>query len=484
MACRANRHDASDFFRHIFGVYNHAVDEIVRIERRPIIRSRETKLVSMGSCFASNVPSRMRSMGFTNAYFDIVTCRHFSCETLATVLKLLAASGRNDIPQEDILLYEHADAIGGVSPYQFVLFRSFLEHDVIIRSVRERCRELKDRLKECEHVIITLGTNIVCRMNDGAHSVTETAGMGKGDFHQHFCDAVEVADQLDSITESLSVLCRKKPQIVYTISPQRYSFVTGGDDAEFYGLTSKSHFVTNSLSKAVLRVALDMHLKRRGADRLHYFPSYEIVLDELRQHEVFSDGLHVSVPSVSHVVARFMNTFFSEKLQQDIAEQASACVVEARTLGRLARGHESLKGAAMVRFFRHLLWRDASKPDVAATIAHCLTSRFAAPAPDEESITALTELLFERFDRLVFWGASGRFASLFLEAVARFGTVCGKQATLVDSMKSGEELGGLRIEDPESLRGESLDCLIITTTFRQSVFQQLRQLSITVKVVA
>lgn len=109
------------------------------------------------------------------------------------------------------------------------------------------------------------------------------------------------------MTEVLNRLWQVNPQlqVVLTVSPIRYVK---------YGLHE------SQLSKATLLLAADA-LHRRYPQQVHYFPAYEILMDELRDYRFYADDLvHPSSLAVQYVYERFTSCFVDGPEQQLSAE--------------------------------------------------------------------------------------------------------------------------------------------------------------------
>lgn len=98
----------------------------------------------------------------------------------------------------------------------------------------------------------------------------------------------------------LQTLWRTSPgaEVVMTVSPHRYAA---------YG------FHESTLSKA--RLLLGIEALQRAEPRVHYFPAYEIVLDELRDYRYYAaDMLHPSPQAADYVFERFASWAFTPRL--------------------------------------------------------------------------------------------------------------------------------------------------------------------------
>jgi hypothetical protein len=103
--------------------------------------------------------------------------------------------------------------------------------------------------------------------------------------------------------------------IVFTVSPLRH-------------MADGAH--ENSLSKATLQLAVDkiakcgteiaMSPSAPHNDNTHYFPSYEIVMDELRDYRFYTDDMvHLSKTAEEYIFERMVGTYCSDATRENIA---------------------------------------------------------------------------------------------------------------------------------------------------------------------
>ena len=75
----------------------------------------------------------------------------------------------------------------------------------------------------------------------------------------------------------------------------------------------------NQLSKATLLLAINELTEKHK--NTSYFPSYEIVLDELRDYRFYAeDMVHPNSVAIKYIWDRFSETYFTEKTKQIINE--------------------------------------------------------------------------------------------------------------------------------------------------------------------
>lgn len=187
------------------------------------------------------------------------------------------------------------------------LWRCWLTAGETARPTREACvdacqsalEEGKKALANSQLLVLTLSTPRYYRLR---HSPTlAVANCHKQPSH-HF---VETCDSHEERTlrwsQLLSALLDELPQLnlVLTLSPFRYVK---------YGLHA------SQVEKAKLLLLLDE--LEQTFDRAHYFPAYELLLDELRDYRFYApDMLHPSPQAIDYIGEHFEQWCFSPALQ-------------------------------------------------------------------------------------------------------------------------------------------------------------------------
>jgi hypothetical protein len=107
-------------------------------------------------------------------------------------------------------------------------------------------------------------------------------------------NAAEIIQFWKPILEKL-VAYNPNLKIVFTVSPVRHL---------------KDGIIENNRSKAHLLLAVETLAKLQNCN---YFPSYEIVMDELRDYRFFkNDFAHPNELAIEYVWQRFTNTYLTE----------------------------------------------------------------------------------------------------------------------------------------------------------------------------
>ncbi|MGI6222904.1 MAG: GSCFA domain-containing protein [Prevotella sp.] len=158
---------------------------------------------------------------------------------------------------------------------------------------------------DCDVAVISLGTNHVYEELSSGRIVDNCRKRPQREFRERMLDVEQCVEALRKAVESLRTR-NEHVKVVFTVSPIRYR---------------KYGFHESQLSKAVLLLAIDKLITQEDIDNLYYFPSYEIVNDELRDYRFYQpDMLHPSEQAVDYIYQRFLQACFSDAAKQMVAE--------------------------------------------------------------------------------------------------------------------------------------------------------------------
>jgi hypothetical protein len=187
-----------------------------------------------------------------------------------------------------------ADKIGGifrdnhfratVNPYGVMYNPASVLHTITKEKAAGACYDV---------AIITLGTNHVYILNETGEIVDNCQKRPASLFTEKELSVEECADYLRQCVETLQEM-NPDIHIIFTVSPIRYA---------------KYGYHESQLSKATLLLTLNSKLLTLNS---FYFPSYEIMMDELRDYRFYADDmLHPSDLAVQYIYERFRETYFS-----------------------------------------------------------------------------------------------------------------------------------------------------------------------------
>ena len=156
---------------------------------------------------------------------------------------------------------------------------------------------------EVDMAVLTLGTNHIYILRETGEVVDNCQKRPQRLFEER---AMTVQQVTDSLCHTISLLRSRWSQvrIILTVSPIRYK---------------KYGFHGSQLSKSTLLLATAE--VERLFDRVYYFPSYEIMNDELRDYRFYAeDMLHPSAQAVDYIWEQFSACYFSQATQTFLQE--------------------------------------------------------------------------------------------------------------------------------------------------------------------
>ena len=158
------------------------------------------------------------------------------------------------------------------------------------------------QVQEATHIIITLGTSWVYRFIETDTIVANCHKIPQKKFLKELLSVDEITASLAAIIVLLKAI-NKNIKILFTVSPVRHL---------------KDGFVENTQSKAHLITAIHNILSK---DYAFYFPSYEIMMDELRDYRFYAqDMIHPNNTAIDYIWEKFADTWFSENSKATIKE--------------------------------------------------------------------------------------------------------------------------------------------------------------------
>jgi hypothetical protein len=151
-------------------------------------------------------------------------------------------------------------------------------------------------------ILVSFGSSQVYRFKKNNKIVANCHKIPQAQFSKHRLKVEDIVERWSCILDDHSISCSQAIW-VFTVSPIRHL---------------KDGFVSNVRSKSVLHLAVEELTKRNNA---YYFPSYELMMDDLRDYRYYKeDMLHPSEQAIAYIWETFSNTFFSEELNNYLAE--------------------------------------------------------------------------------------------------------------------------------------------------------------------
>ena len=260
--------------------------------------THEQRLMLLGSCFAENIGNRLLENGFCCDVnpFGIL----YNPLSIATALSRIM-DGTPYAPQE--LFCDKG------------YWHSFMHHSCFsadtaqatLDNINTRLEQAHQEIQSLNWLLMTWGTSYVYSLPESGQIVSNCHKLPERSFDRRRITPEEIVNHYVPLLDQLFAQ-NEQLHLLLTVSPIRH-------------LRDGMH--ANQLSKAVLLLAID-RLCELYPQRIVYFPSYEIVLDELRDYRFYADDMiHVSTVGVDYLWERFAETFFSKQTLQIMNEYAA-----------------------------------------------------------------------------------------------------------------------------------------------------------------
>ncbi len=248
-------------------------------------------IITFGSCFSEHIGKYLQDLGHNIVLnpFGVLYNPMIICQLIRRLLK------NKPYTLDELIEYDG-------------LFHSFDHHgafssadaDKTLSQINKAYREGQEALAQARFVLITWGTAFIYEHIEQNRVVANCHKIPAQSFNRRL---YSVAELTVYVQETLALLLETYPnlQIITTVSPIRH-------------LRDGTH--QNQLSKATLLLMNEMLLKA-FPNAVHYFPAYEILLDELRDYRFYaSDMTHPSTLAIELIKERFTSYFISKESQK------------------------------------------------------------------------------------------------------------------------------------------------------------------------
>ena len=260
----------------------------------------ESKLLALGSCFSENIAEKFQYYKFqtTTNPFGII----FNPVSIENLVK--RAVNKLDFTENDIFFHNELWHC-----YEVHSELSNSDKYVFLNTLNELIATTHNQILSLTHCFITLGTSWIYRNVASEQIVANCHKVSQKEFTKELLSIAVIEESLANIINLIHSI-NPNCNLIFTVSPVRHI---------------KDGFVENTLSKAHLITALQSVLKSEKCSlNTKYFPSYEIMMDELRDYRFYADDLlHPSKMAVDYIWERFAKAMISEESQLTMEEIAT-----------------------------------------------------------------------------------------------------------------------------------------------------------------
>ncbi|MGV3559105.1 GSCFA domain-containing protein [Larkinella arboricola] len=258
-------------------------------EKLPVLIRLEDRIVTIGSCFAEVLGRQL-----ADNKVNVLSNPFGTLFNPVSIDKLLRAALLKGEPDPD--LYIERDGLW----FHYDFHSSLWGHtrDELHRRLTECLIQTGQALKSANWLVLTLGTAVVYRHLETGKVVANCQKMPGFLFEKYLYAYEHVQGTLTGLVKTLKQV-NPDLQILLTVSPVRHT---------------KDSLPVNQTSKSILRAV--SHELTVWNEQVHYFPAYEIMMDDLRDYRFYeADLIHPNAVAETYIFEKFAGCAFDDELR-------------------------------------------------------------------------------------------------------------------------------------------------------------------------
>lgn len=259
--------------------------------------SHGNRVILVGSCFAEHLGNKLKEAKFS------VHINPFGItyNPLSIIKQFNRALNEQNYSLED--LKKSGSAFVSLD---FHSDFSQVESALALEKMNRALTETRLSLQGCDFLFISMGSAFVYIWKESGEITSNCHRFPAGRFEKQLLSPGEIANHFQDFINSLKKL-NPEMTIVFTISPVRHI---------------RDGIQQNTISKSTLFVALN--ILRSEDPSLGYFPSFELLMDDLRDYRFYDrDLIHPSSEAIDYLWETFGQVYFSNDTLRLNAEISS-----------------------------------------------------------------------------------------------------------------------------------------------------------------
>jgi len=254
-----------------------------------------SKLVLLGSCFSQNIGDKLAYFKFQQTSNPFGVIFH-----PVAIEKLLERAVRGTFFSEKDIFFHNEQ------------WHCFDVHSALSRPDKQNFLDtlntqlsvLRNSLETASHIVLTFGTAWVYRQKETASVVANCHKVPQAAFLKELLSVEQISESIINSIQYIKEL-NANATIIATLSPVRHL---------------KDGFTENARSKAHLLAGIH-HIVDTAA--LHYFPSFEIMMDELRDYRFYDEDLiHPNNTAIRIIWEKFKEVWIASETKETQKEIA------------------------------------------------------------------------------------------------------------------------------------------------------------------
>lgn len=254
------------------------------IPRAAFSISHKDQIVTTGSCFSDEIGKKFRHYGFHCQSNHLGTLFHPLAIARSVIDALDLSESIDGVEREDLFFsWQSAGTVFGYS---------YKELEEKIKGIRQAYRK---NLLDTSYLFITFGTSWGYYLAESGEIVANCHKLPARLFEKRLTPTEEMYVAWKQVIEKI-IHDNPRIQIIFTVSPVRHI---------------RDGLIENNQSKARL---FELIYRLKEEFPVEYFPSYEIIMDELRDYRFFKeDGIHPNETAVNYVWKQLENAVCTEE---------------------------------------------------------------------------------------------------------------------------------------------------------------------------
>lgn len=180
---------------------------------------------------------------------------------------------------------------------------SAASEDILLENIQQAQRELRQHLEHAQLITFTFGTAFVHCIKETDRVAANCHRIPADHFEKRLLSTAEMAERWNKVISNIHRL-NPSVSLLFSVSPVRHI---------------KDGLIENTRSKA--RLIELVHQLVQSHNHAHYFPAYELLLDDLRDYRFYkTDMLHPSEEAVDYIFDKWKHRYCAPSLIQYMRE--------------------------------------------------------------------------------------------------------------------------------------------------------------------
>lgn len=244
-------------------------------------------ILSLGSCFSDNIAKKFKDYKFnvlTNPFGVL-----YNPISISNSLNRIISG--EQYTEDQIKSYNSIN----FSLDHYSSFNSIIKSE-ILNNINTSLKNSHKHWKKVSTLIITFGTSYVYELKSNNSIVANCHRLPASEFNRRLLSPNQIINEYSQLFSMIQNI-NPNVKVILTISPVRH-------------LRDSAH--ENQISKAHLFTAVNEICKLNNS--FYYFPSYEIMMDELRDYRFYADDMiHPSKIAENYIFDKFINSVFNSE---------------------------------------------------------------------------------------------------------------------------------------------------------------------------